>query len=191
MTTHRSPRLPPASCPNLLQRGEDIEAARATLLHVASSILRPKVRKLSALLYLADRVHLGRSGALMLGGFYEALKDGPAPLGAYNLLRAAQAHPEDARTFGFSVQGQQNDSLAVLPLSAPDMDELSAAVLECLNLAITEHGQQDGPSLSQLSMDEGWQSCPPGGTMTAAHIAAYLPNARAVLDHLTDPYPDD
>ncbi len=103
MTTHHSPWFPPASCPDPFLTGEDMEAARAAPLQVTLSIPRPTVQNINALLHLADRLNLGRSGALMFGGFYEALKHGPAPLGTYGLLRAALAHPEDARTFGFSV----------------------------------------------------------------------------------------
>lgn len=192
MTTHNLPPLPLFPVPaTFWADGEDLDAARAALLYTASSVSRPTVQKLSALFYFADRLHLGRYGALMFGGRYEALKHGPAPVGAYGLLRAAQAHPEDARAYGFTVQGQGDASPAVVPLAAPDMEELSAAVVDCLNWAIAEHGQADGASLSLLSMDEAWQTCPPGEAMTAAHIAASLPNARAVLEHLADPYPDD
>ncbi len=55
----------------------------------------------------------------------------------------------------------------MLPLSDSDPDEPSAAVLECLNMVMAEHGQ---PSLNLLSMDAAWQSCPPGGAVTAGHI---------------------
>ena len=141
---------------------------------------------LSAALYLADRLHLSRYGALMFGGYYEALKHGPAPVGVYGLLRAAE---RTGGAYGFTVQGVGHASPLVRPHAQPDMQELSVSVLESLDAVLAEHGQQDGEALSLLSQDEAWKLCGPGEVMTAELLASTLPNARAVLEHLADPHP--
>ena len=181
-------QTPPLSSFAAVHEGQDLDAARAAILYAVSRLPSPTVPALSAALYLADRRHLSRYGALMFGGYYEALKHGPAPVGVYGLLRAAQL---SGGAYGFTVQGQGHAAPLILAHAEPDMAELSAGVLDSLDAVLAEHGQQSGEALSLLSQDEAWKLCAPGEVMTAELIASTLPNARAVLEHLADPHPDD
>lgn len=146
--------------------GEDLEACRAAVFYLAGRVPSPTFEALSALLYLADRAHLSRYGALMFGGAYEAMRHGPTPTPFLRLTRA-----------GLDL-GQ-----------VPDMDEFSTAVLQALDAVAGPHGHESPQVLSALSRDEAWATCPPGEAMTAERVAATLPNARAVLDYLADPHP--
>lgn len=144
----------------------DIEACRAAALYLAAHTGAPSFEKLSALLYLADRAHLSRFGALMFGGTYEAMRHGPTPGPLLALAR----------------QG--------LDLSAaPDMEELSPAALEVLGEVLALHGEEEAAQVSAAARGTDWQTCAPGLPMTAADIARTLPNARAVLEYLADPHP--
>jgi hypothetical protein len=165
MTTHTAARLPFAV--PFQDQGEDLSACRAAVLYLAHRVPAPTFEKLSALLYLADRTHLAHYGALMFGGAYEAMRDGPTPTAFLHLARSGP-----------------------LDLSeAPDMGELSAGVLEVLEAVIVQHGEETAEEVSARTRGEAWQSVPPGQVMTAAHIARTLPNAAAVLDYLADPHP--
>ncbi|WP_420594398.1 type II toxin-antitoxin system antitoxin SocA domain-containing protein [Deinococcus sp.] len=183
-------QTPPLSSFAAVHEGQDLDAARAAILYTAVRLPSPSVPALSAALYLADRLHLSRYGALMFGGYYEALKHGPAPVGVYGLLRAAQ-RTGGAYGFTVTVQGAGHAAPLILAHAEPDMTELSAGVLDSLDAVLAEHGQQSGEALSLLSQDEAWKLCAPGEVMTAELIASTLPNARAVLDYLADPHPDD
>lgn len=165
MTAHETPA--PPSFAALWAGSEDLAACRAAVLYLAQRVPAPTFEALSALLYLADRAHLSRYGALMLGGAYEAMRHGPTPTA---FLCLARTWPLDLT-------------------AAPDMDELSPAVLEALDGVTAQHGQVSPEALSALSRDEAWATVPPGEALTAARIAATLPNARAVLDYLADPHP--
>lgn len=165
MTVHRT-HAPFSFAVPMWEHGEDLDACRAAVMYLAGRVSAPTFEKLAALLYLADRAHLSHYGALMFGGAYEAMRHGPTPTPFLRLTRAGLSLGE-----------------------APDMDELSPATLEALDSVTAQHGQARPEALSALSRDEAWATCPPGEALTAARIAATLPNARAVLDYLADPHP--
>lgn len=146
--------------------GEDLEACRAAALYLAGRVTAPTFEKLSALFYLADLAHLGRYGALMFGGHYEALRDGPAPSALLHLTRA-----------GLDLGG------------VPDLGELSPAMLEALGEAVAQHGQARPEEVSAVTRGEVWTAKEAGQPITAQDMARTLPNARAVLEHLEDPHP--
>ncbi|GAA5438171.1 hypothetical protein [Deinococcus aquaticus] len=161
-------RTPPSlfAAPHFQAQGEDLNVCRAAALYLAQRVPSPTFEHLSALLYLADLEHLSRCGALIFGGAYEALRDGPAPSAFLHLTRAG------------------------LDLSAaPDLEELSPAALEALSACADRHGQASAPHVTALTRGEVWKAHPAGQPITAAHLARALPNARAVLEHLADPHP--
>ncbi|CAM3868688.1 type II toxin-antitoxin system antitoxin SocA domain-containing protein [Deinococcus frigens] len=146
---------------------EDLPVCHAAALYLARNVPTPTFEKLSALLFLADCAHLARYGALMFGGAYEAMRDGPTPTAFLHLARSSQ-----------------------LDLSAsPDVSELSDGVMDVLGEVMHLHGEETAEEVSAKTRVEAWQSVPPGQAMTAAHIAHTLPNAAAVLEHLADPHP--
>lgn len=165
MTTHTAALS--FSSPRPSRDGEDLPGCRAAVLFLVHQIAAPTFEKVSALLYLADRTHLSRYGALMFGGAYEAMRDGPVPTVLINL---AMAGPIDVR-------------------EAPDLDELSAGVLDVLEEVIARHGDETPQEASAHTRGEAWQSCPPGQAITALRIAKTLPNAAAVVDYLEVPHP--
>lgn len=171
----------------------DQDATRAAILYAASSVAAPGLHKICKLFYFADRLHLERYGSLMFGDEYGAWKYGPVPLGAYQLMKDAQRHPEAACTFGFTVQHQEVSGWTapvVIPHEAPDLDELAASVLECLDFAVQHYGEGTFSELTAVSHDAAWNAAGPDGEMTPELIASTLPNAAAVLEHLRNPYPD-
>lgn len=165
MTAQNTP-APPRFAVSTWATGEDEGACRAAALYLVGRVPAPTFEKLAALLYLADRLHLSRYGALMFGGTYEALRDGPAPSA---LLRVARA--------GLDWGG------------VPDLGELSPAVLEVLEDVAAHYGQEDPAQVSAHTRGEDWRAGEAGQPITAQDMARTLPNARAVLEHLEDPHP--
>lgn len=165
MTVHRTP-APASFAAPLWADGEDLEACRAAALYLAQRVTAPTFEKLSALLYLADRAHLARYGALMFGGHYEALRDGPAPSAFLHVTRA-----------GLDLTG------------AADLEDLTPAMLEALAETAAQYGQASPEAVSAHTRGEAWQAWEAGQPITAEDLARTLPNARAVLEYLADPHP--
>lgn len=170
----------------------DREAARAGILYTASLVPAPSFHKVSKIFYFADRLHLERYGALMFGGEYWALRFGPVPMQAYRFMLEVRDHAEASCEAGFKVERVTLDGLTapvIRPLEPPDMGELSESVLECLNEAIDLYGELGFKELTALSHDATWGAALEDEVMSAELIAHTLPNAAAVLEHLSDPYP--
>lgn len=171
----------------------DRPAIQAAILYTASRLEAPTFHTVSKVFYFADRLHLGRYGALMFGDSYAAMKHGPVPTVAYELMRRARRSPGAARELGFGVKeipvnGWQ--APMIVPLAAPDLDELSDAAVSCLEEAIRDYGSLHFHALTEASHDAAWNAVGPDEQMPAEDIAATLPNAAAVLEHLRNPHPD-
>lgn len=171
----------------------DTAALRAAILYTASSLESPTFHTVSKVFYFADRLHLSRYGALMFGDAYEAMKHGPVPTAAYALMKQARSGPADAIAAGFKVQEvpvNGHTAPVIVPLAAPDMDELSESVLSCLEEAIKDYGALHFHDLTEASHDAAWHAARADDLMSVEAIAGTLDNARAVLEHLRNPHPD-
>lgn len=170
----------------------DRAAARAAVLYVAAGVPTPTFHKVSKVFYFADRMHLERYGSFMFGDEYWALRFGPVPMNAYRDMAQVRQHPELSCEAGYSVATVQVNGRAapvVRPLCPPDLDELSAATLECLDESMAQHGGQSFWELTTLSHDAAWNEAGEDEVMSVELIAATLPNAGAVLEYLSDPHP--
>lgn len=172
----------------------DQEQARAAILYTASKVAQPSFHKLSKLFYFADRLHLERFGLLMFGDEYWALRYGPVPMQVYRLMTDVRNNIQLQTDMGFAVEeiylaGRSKPVPVIRPLEAPDLDELSDAILECLDESIALYADKSFDELTELSHDSAWQSVESDEVMHIELIAKTLPNAAQVLEHLSDPYP--
>lgn len=104
-------------------------------------------------LFYADKIHLSKYGRLITDDFYCAMKDGPVPSGAYDLIKIARGdnyqfdqklidvHPE------LSIQATER---VVKPLRAPDLDYLSESDIESLDEAIKIYSRMGSKRLWDL-----------------------------------------
>jgi len=101
------------------------------ILYLANRISDSDIYGICKLLYLVDKTSLEKYGRFIFGETYCAMKGGPAPSNAYDLLKQAK-EPIN----GIHVQGN-----SVKALRDADLDSLSESDLECLNQIIATHGQ--------------------------------------------------
>lgn len=170
----------------------DKEAARAAILYASSRVTAPSFHKLSKVFYFADRLHLERYGSLMFGDEYWALRFGPVPMHSYRFMDEVRDSPEISCEAGFKVVRifiDGSPAPVVRPLDPPDMEELSAAVLECLDESIGRYGEKNFWELTNASHDAAWNAVMQDEVMSTELIAQTLPNAEAVLEYLSDPHP--
>jgi uncharacterized phage-associated protein len=84
------------------------------------------------ILYFAEMEHLKKYGLPLIGDRYIAMKQGPVPSLAYDLIKAVKGRPNTSRLFKVL-------ETKVTALQNPDMDELSEADIECLDGAFEKH----------------------------------------------------
>jgi len=170
----------------------DVHKALELILYVASHVREPDVHRVSKILYFADKAHLARYGRLMAGDRYVAMKHGPVPSGAYDVMKYAR----DGATRFFSLP-EADDSLAVegernvVALRDANHNALSESECECLEEAIERYGRLSFNQLTDESHDGAWHAADENEIISADAIADSLPNSEALRDYLRDPYPDD
>lgn len=141
----------------------DEEKALETLLYVVSKAETDKYATLK-IIYLADKLHLSRYGRFIYGDYYHALKSGPAPMVAYDLIQAASGSKKGSLNELVREVLQTGNASNPNSLHAkrePDGDYLSESDIECLN-EIIEEIANSGPENAHSILwdrvhDAAWQ----------------------------------
>jgi len=122
----------------------DWDKALASILYISGKLRekrqghKPDYYKVLKIIYFAEVEHLKKYGVPIIGDFYVAMKHGPVPSKAYDMIKAAKgdspfSDPKGLSTY-FTVHG-----INITPLKEPDMDQFSTSNLECLDKAIEEN----------------------------------------------------
>ncbi|MEX1828850.1 Panacea domain-containing protein [Luteibacter sp. CQ10] len=145
------------------------------------------------MMYLADRAHLERFGRFIAGDAYVAMENGPAPDGAYRMLKAVRgdeprATGAEAAKAAFQFLGSNKFTVA----RDPDYDELSRSDVECLDEAIATYKATGWAGLRRAAHDKAWEEvwadrATQADYMPVETIAAML--GQDVLEHVRDPFP--
>lgn len=164
----------------------DARKALEILLYVAAKV--PNVYHALKVIYFADKLHLGRCGRLMYGEAYWAMRLGPVPSMAYDMVKAARDEsawllPEVA---GMAREGIEVDEKhQIVPKRSPDLELLSPSEIECLDEAIETYGSMSFSDLRAIAHeDEAYLSADSDDHISVETLASSLPNARELLEYL-------
>ncbi len=162
----------------------DPEKALNAILWIAKRVRVPTFHSISKLLYFADRIHLERYGRLISGDSYVAMKHGPVPSGAYDIMKAVRGDgtctvDEEAQE-AFRVDGSHE----VVPRREANELFFSESDLECLHEAVERYGRLGFKELTRLSHDAAWESADEDDIIELEQIIATLPDGARLLEHL-------
>lgn len=170
----------------------DASKALELILYAASRLQHPGLHSVSKVLYFADKDHLARYGRFMAGDRYVAMKHGPVPSGAYDIIKCVRDGP--TRFFNlpgaadaFSVQNDRD----IVALRDADQDALSDSERACLDDAIERYGRLPFGRLTEVSHDDAWESADENDTIAVEAIARTVSDSTELLDYLRDRYPED
>lgn len=125
--------------------------------------------------YLADKLHMERYGRFIFSDSYAALRMGPVPSHAYDLIkliRDGKSLPDDCRA---TVSVQNN---ILTPLCEYNEDLFSGSDMVCIDDVIEQSATED---LGDLSHDPAWDQTSRNSTMSIESILATLPNSEALI----------
>jgi uncharacterized phage-associated protein len=167
----------------LRQRFDPRKAIEA-ILYVASHTA--DVYTVLKVLYFADKAHLSRYGRFITGDVYVAMRHGPVPSGAYDLIKQARGDGWVACSAPVE-QAFQVEQKSVRPLRSANMMLLSASDVECLDESIAQYGHLSFSKLKAIShKDAAYQASDENDRIPVEAIAATLPDSSALLDYLRD-----
>jgi|SRR5882672_2156836 len=171
-------------------RSFDPEKAVEAILYTTSKAGTTLYETLK-LIYLADKCHLERYGRFIFGDWYAAMDYGPVASDAYDALKQARGTRRISRapaiTNAMRVDKQTN---VITPLRAPDLDELSASDVECLDRVIEQYGHLGFDALKHLTHDAAFDATRVNAEIAIEAIAATLTGSPELIQHLSDPHPD-
>jgi len=127
--------------------------------------------------YLADKLHMERYGRFIFDDSYSAMRRGPVPSCAYDLMKAikqGQALPQEAESP--VAVGQDH---MVEPLRQADEDLFSGSDLICIDEIIDLSETED---LGDLSHDNAWEQTERNRMMPMEAILSTLQNSDALIE---------
>lgn len=186
---------PALAAPHMAKRIKfhfDPDKAVEIILYVAGRVRDPGFHRVSKILYFADREHLAAYGRFICGDSYVAMKHGPVPSGAYDILKFVRG---DEIAFPCSIPHAKDsfrveNGKLIVPYREANQEQLSESEKECLNAAIAKYGEMSFGKLTDISHDQAWQSADENDLIEVEQIVATLPDSKALLDHLSNPHPD-
>jgi uncharacterized phage-associated protein len=164
----------------------DRDKALEAIIYVARGVRQPTFHTISKVLYFADQKHLRDFGRLICGDHYVAMRHGPVPSGAYDLLKFVRDGAVLADGFaerlaaGFAV----TNKCEVHARRGPVLDALSESDRSALNWAIEEFGSRSFKYLTDKSHDAAWRSADENDMIELSAIVDLQPNAAELREHL-------
>ena len=160
----------------------DREKTIEVLLYIAAQT--NNLYKVLKVLYFADKDHLARYGRLICGDSYVAMRLGPVPSGAYDLIKDARGEgcrfPDIDVTEAFVVR----DGREIVPRRKADAELLSESDVECLDAAIERCRHLSFGQLKRLSHDDAYRAADENDFIPLEAIIKTLPNSDALLDYV-------
>ncbi len=114
--------------------------------------------KLSKILYFADQKHLSRYGKDITGDQYAAMKYGPVPSCAFDIIKCAKGEEKWNESIISASENFDVTDYNVTGLSEPDMEWLSETDIMCLNESIEENRNLSFSQLTNKSHDLAWNA---------------------------------
>ncbi len=164
----------------------DWRKATEVLVYITSQV--PDMYTALKVLYFADKIHLSRYGRLICDDRYVAMRNGPVPSGAYDLVKAARGDDGCRREIVRLATGAlrvDRNTHTIEPVRAANRNLLSDSDIECIDSSIMEYGKLSFDSLRRLSHDEpAYQKADRDDFMPLEDIVASLPNGDALMEYL-------
>ena len=135
-------------------------------------------------IYFADKEHLSRYGRQIFNDDYRAMKHGPVPSLAYDIIKCARGDG----WFSFNDPDPRNvfdvtDPKIVISKRQPDLQYLSQSEIECLDIAHNAIKKLSFGQLKKISHDEAYKSVEEDEEITIESIISTLDNKDEVLDY--------
>jgi len=164
----------------------DLNRIREGILYIAHNTPIPDKFHVVKLLYYADRFHLENYGKLIFGDRFIAMKDGPVPSLAYDLIKFVEGKNQyscfdDEITNDFKINGYD-----LIPLREVHTNYLSQSNIESMDEAISRFGNMTFDELSTYSHDEAYGSADRDNEIPIIEIIKILDNPEELLDYYYD-----
>ena len=164
----------------------EIERLKAIVLYILNKVPGKSLDKhgLFKILYFASQKRLVKYGRAMISDFY-AFEYGPVPSALFSFINGIN------NPVALSISIDET-SYILSPKEIPDMDELSAADIECLDESIKENCGLPFHKLTEKSHDAAWKKAwekrtgNRGGKMDIIEIARVVCSDEGTIEYISE-----
>jgi len=160
------------------------EKTLEVLLYIIRNIENPDIYKCLKILYFSDKKNLENFGRFISGDSYVAMKHGPVPSGAYDIIKFIRGDGGFGTIDWETALEVKHNNL--VPLREPNLDFLSESDIESLEYSINEYGDLSFSDLKDLSHDEAYDSVDKNDMISIEAIASTLKDKDLIMDHLKE-----
>lgn len=161
----------------------DIEKSVEVIIYLAKA--NPDLFHIAKMLYFADKFHIEETGTQITGDRYIAMKDGPVPSGAYDIIKSVRG--DGLARFGIPIEEaiRVENGKTIIPLRDPNMDYFSENNIRALDKAIEIYGHMSFGDLWRISHEEvPYQQARRNNDIELLAIIRDLENADTLLEYL-------
>ncbi len=166
----------------------DAEKAIEEILYIAKRTSTPDLYSIVKIMYFADKKHLEKYGRFVCNDTYIAMKDGPVPSGAYDIIKHVRGdgYPCVDKHALSAFKVNPKPDYKIIPSRDANYDLLSESDRECLDESIKEFGSLTFGELKKLSHDKAYESADRNNEIPIEAIAATLKDGDLLIKYLTE-----
>lgn len=175
---------------------DEILKMKAAMLYVINKVGSIDTLHLFKILYFADREHLVRYGRHIINDDFKAIEMGPIPSCIYSAIKVVQGKNKAEKYSHLEelfncIEIGDRLHYVIKAKEKPDMDELSASDIKCLDDSFEENRLIDTYDLSQKSHDHAWNKARENGysrnpSMNTLDIAYAGGASDAMLEYIKE-----
>lgn len=147
------------------------------------------MHKLCKILYFADQRHLSQYGRSITGDIYIAMQFGPVPSCVDDILKAVRGDSFFSSSREIEPLKRQlefENKFIIRAIAEPDMDELSATDVKCLDYAISLCKDKNFRELTEFSHGLAWGNTQRDRAMSVKDILREAGDDEAYVDYIAD-----
>lgn len=162
----------------------DIQKAIEAIVYIAHK--NSDLFHIVKVLFFADKYHLEHYGRLITGDSYIAMKDGPVPSGAYDIIKSVRGgcliEIDERPELAFEVK----DWTSIMPKRETNIDFLSESDIEALDHAIDTYGKMSYKQLwDVVHQESSYQQASHNNDISFESIVRSLENGEIILEYLS------
>ena len=167
----------------------DGEKALEALVYITNHNVHDVWRALKLLFY-AEKIHMERHGQSITGDFFVAMKQGPVPSLAYDLIKKAQGRLDWEGSCVSSLQPERvfrtYKTVGISSTRAANLDVLSESAVDALSTSIDTYGALSDKELSDLAhSEECYKNTPLNNKITEATYLDWLQISSDMREYIT------
>jgi uncharacterized phage-associated protein len=140
------------------------------------------IYKTLKILYFADKEHISKWGRSITGDWYVAMKLGPVPSCAYDLVKGTRDEFNLGRSL--EIEDFKANKYKISPARKPNMEMLSKSEIDCLNYSIQKYGKLSHDELVKVShADPAYKNASLNDEISLEAIIDSLPNRDKLREY--------